>query len=156
MRRALIVGWVLASLGLVACGGASAVESPCELADAAMVQAVFGGTVSPGVEGGARDCEFSIVGGVVESLSVFEFGDSSTWDGVRSGYDDNRGGTSDVAGVGDEAFFPNDVGPLTLIVKAGPQNFAVDAADAFKELPPQTSDLVEELAKDIAARIEQG
>lgn len=130
------------------------VESPCELADATMVQEVFGGTVAAGVEGPGRDCKFEISNGPVDDVQVFEFGPASQFDGVRSGYEDNRGGTTDVGGVGDEAFYPGDVGPVTLVVRAGGQVFAVSASDAFAEEPPGTDQMVADLARAIAAQIE--
>lgn len=134
-------------------GGSSSVDSPCELADAAMVQEVFGGTVAEGVEGPGRDCNFQISNGPVDNVQVFEFGPAEQFEGVRSGYEDNRGGTTDVTGVGDEAFYPGDVGPVTLVVKAGSQVFAVDANDAFAEEPPGTDQMVADLARAIAARL---
>jgi hypothetical protein len=158
------VSLVVAGLVIVAgCGGGdggsgggagTGVESPCELADAALVQDVFGGTVAPGEEGVARNCEFVIEGGSVPKVNIYEFGPAAQFDGVRSGYEDNRGGTVDVAGIGDEAFYPKDTGPLSIIATAGGQNFSVNAFDAFEEAPRGTDALVEELAKRIAARLE--
>lgn len=160
MRRSLVV--VIAVIAL-ACGNGEAssggadvsgtVDSACELADAAMVQQVFGGTVSQGVEGPGRDCNFQITNGPVDNVQVFEFGPAAQFDGVRSGYEDNRGGTTDVAGVGEEAFFPGDVGPVTVVVKASGQVFAVDASDAFAEEPPGTDQMVADLARAIAANL---
>jgi len=135
-------------------GGSGAVDSPCDLADAALVQEVFGGTVADGVEGVARNCEYLIEGGPVDDVNVYEFGAASSWDGLRSGYEDNRGGTTDVAGIGERAFYPGDVGPLSIIASAGGQNFSVNAYDAFTEAPSGTEELVAELARRIAARLE--
>lgn len=152
---------VVVGLVLVACGDGGAaggngvtVESPCELADAAMVEQAFGGTVSPGEEGPGRDCRFDISGGPVAKVQVFEFGSAAQFDGVRGGYEDNRGGTTDVSGVGEEAFYPGDVGPLTLVVKASGQVFSVSASDAFAEEPPGTDAMVAELARAIVAKLD--
>lgn len=135
-------------------GSGSGVDSPCDLADAALVQEVFGGTVAPGEAGVARNCTFMIDGGAVARVNVYEFGVASQFSGVRSGYEDNRGGTVDVAGIGDEAFYPVDTGPLSIIATAGGQNFEVNAFDSFAEAPAGTDALVEDLAKRIAARLE--
>ena len=56
---------------------------------------------------------------------MFHYGPSSQWDGVKSGYEDNRGGVTDVAGIGDEAYQPNDVGPYEIVVRSGDVIFAV-------------------------------
>lgn len=151
---------ILALLLLAQCGGdddggsdGAAVDSPCDLADAALVQEVFGGTVASGIEGPARDCEFAITGGLVPDLQVFDAGEASIFDSVRSGYEDNRGGTIDVAGIGDEAFYPGDTGPILLVVKAGGQNFVVSAGEPFTEPPAGTDELVAELARRIAERL---
>lgn len=109
--------------------------------------------MSEGVEGPARDCDFQISNGPVDNVQVFEFGPAAQFDGVRSGYEDNRGGTTDVTGVGDEAFYPGDVGPVTLVVKAAGQVFAVDANDAFAEEPAGTDQMVADLARAIAAKL---
>lgn len=152
--------WVLLVLLIASCGDgagaggdAATVESPCELADATMVEQAFGGTSSSGVEGPGRDCQFEISGGPVAKVQVFEFGPAAQFEGVRSGYEDNRGGTFDVAGIGEEAFYPGDVGPLTLVVKASGQVFSVSASDAFAEEPPGTEDMVADLARAIATRL---
>lgn len=131
-------------------GGGGNVSSPCGLADAAMVQPAFGGTVAEGSEGEARNCSFSIEGGTVSSVSIFSFGAASGWDGIREGYVDNRGGVTDVSGIGDEAFHPNDSGPIEVVVQAGGEIFAISVFNAFIEPPPETPDLVLELAQAIA------
>src|SRR3970040_559931 len=62
-------------LVITACGGGgSDIASPCDLADAALVQSIFGGTIADGVEGVARNCEFTIEGGLVEAVNVYYFG----------------------------------------------------------------------------------
>ena len=57
-------------------------------------------------------------GGSPESSAPFANPVSSSWDGVRQGFEDNRGCTTDVPGIGDEALYPNDVGPSSLVVRA--------------------------------------
>jgi hypothetical protein len=44
---------------------------------------------------------------------------------VKTGYEENRGGVTDVPGVGDEAYQPNDAGPYEIVVRAGDVIFAV-------------------------------
>lgn len=153
MRRLLVAALSLVLL-VSACGGEPGgggnVSSPCDLADAAMVQSVFGGTVADGSEGSARNCSFSIEGGPVSSVDIFWFGSASGWDGTRDGYVGNRGGVTDVSGIGDEAFHPNDSGPIELVAHAGGEIFAITVFNAFIDLPPETPDLVSELAKAIA------
>jgi hypothetical protein len=149
---------VLLSLSVVlvaaACGnsggGGGDVSSPCDLADAALVESVFGGTVAEGTEGVARNCSFEIEGGPVSSIDVFWFGPASGWDGTRDGYVDNRGGVTDLSGIGDAAFHPNDAGPDEIVVHAGGEVFAITVFNGFTELPAGTSDQVSDLAKAIA------
>jgi hypothetical protein len=150
---------VLLSLSIVlvasACGGDSGggggdVSSPCDLADAALIQSVFGGTVAEGSEGEARNCSFSIEGGPLSSVSIFWFGPASGWEGTREGYVANRGGVTEMSGIGDGAFHPNDSGPIEVVAQAGGEVFAISVFNAFTELPPETSDLVSDLAKAIA------
>lgn len=138
---------------VAACGGDSGgggnISSPCDLADAAMVQSVFGGTSVEGSEGEARNCSFSIEGVPVSSVSVFWFGAASGWEGTRDGYADNRGGVTDMSGIGDAAFHPNDSGPIEVVAQAGGEIFAVSVY-SFVEPPPGTPALVSELAQAIA------
>lgn len=105
--------------------GLTDAERACQLTDAATVTEVFEGTASDGAPGAARNCRFEITGGEAESVSVFFFGADSSWDGLRQGFEDNRGGTTDVSGIGDEAFYPNDVGPSSLVVRANGIAFQV-------------------------------
>jgi hypothetical protein len=55
-----------------------------------------------------------------------------------------------MSGIGDGAFHPNDSGPIEVVAQAGGEVFAISVFDAFTELPPETSDLVSDLAKAIA------
>ena len=98
--------------------GLSDAERACQLTDAATVTEIFEGTASDGVPGDARNCRFEMTGGEAKLVSVHFYGADSSWDGVRQGFEDNRGGTTDVPGIGDEAFYPNDVGPSSLVVRA--------------------------------------
>ncbi|HEX9854139.1 MAG TPA: hypothetical protein VGC47_02390 [Acidimicrobiia bacterium] len=155
MKRSMAT--LLLGTALAACGGGDGggadIDSPCDLADAAMVQEAFGGTVAAGVEGGARNCEFEISGGPVESLSVFHFGEASSFDGVRSGFEDNRGGTTDVAGIGDEAFYPNDRGPIEIVASADGEIFAVSVFVFFSDPPAGTDGMVADLSRAIVSRL---
>ncbi|HEX6145242.1 MAG TPA: hypothetical protein VF083_00600 [Acidimicrobiia bacterium] len=103
----------------------TAADDPCALATPEEVASAFAATSASGEEGIARNCSFTIVGGVAPSVEVFHYGSSSQWDGVKSGYEDNRGGVTDVAGIGDEAYHPNDVGPYEIVVRSGDVIFAV-------------------------------
>jgi len=99
--------------------GLSNAERACQLTDAATVTEIFEGTASDGVPDDViPECRFEITGGEAKSVGVFFFGPESNWDSVREGFEDNRGGTTDVSGIGDEAFYPNDVGPTSLVVRA--------------------------------------
>ena len=98
--------------------GLSDAERACQLTDAATVTEIFEGTASDGVPGDARNCRFEMTGGEAKLVSVHFYGPDSSWDGVRQGFEDNRMGTTDVPGIGDEAFYPNDVGPSSLVVRA--------------------------------------
>ena len=131
-------------------GGGGGVSSPCDLADAALVESVFGGTVAEGSEGEARNCSFSIEGGPVSSVSVFSFGAASGWEGTREGYVANRGGVTDISGIGDGAFHPNDSGPIEVVAHAGGEIFAISVFYAFIEPSPAIPALVSELAQAIA------
>jgi hypothetical protein len=102
-------------------------DDPCGLATPEMVAAAFGGTADEGVPGVARNCTFTITGGIDENVNVYHYGSADNWDGVRQGFEDNRGGTTDVPGLGDDAFYPNDQGPLELVARAGDVVFSVGA-----------------------------
>jgi len=143
---------------LAACGGGGDgasggdIGSPCDLVDASEVESVFGPTVSDGVEGEARNCSFGHDPGPVTSIDVYYFGGADGWDGTRSGFEDNRGGTTDLAGIGDEAFHPNDTGPQELVVRAGGEIFAITVfTSLFEDPDPAVAVAVAELATLIAA-----
>lgn len=130
------------------------VENSCELADARMVEAAFGGSVAPGVEDESYACAFEISDGPVESVRVREAGPASSFEGVRSGYHDNFQGSFDVPGLGDEAFYPGLMGPLLLVVSANGQVFVVDAHSSFSEAGPGSEEAVAQLARAIVDRLE--
>jgi hypothetical protein len=134
--------------------GLSNAERACQLADADMVTSAFEGTADEGMPDIASNCRFELTGAEVDSVSVFYFGNATRWDGVRQGYDDNRGGTTDVSGLGDEAFYPNDVGPYSLVVQAEGIIFEVSVSVAFIPMPSaELADSVRELAEAIVARL---
>ncbi len=116
-----------------------------------MVEAALGGTVTEGVEGEFRNCDFDIEGGAALGASVYDYGSSGAWDGTRQGFVDNRGGVTDVEDLGDAAFYPNDVGPQELVVQAGGRIFSVSLFTGLEE--PGTSALngLAQLAGAIAA-----
>ena len=99
-------------------------EDPCALVTPEVVASTFGATSASGEPGVARNCHFTIDGGVARSVEVFHYGSSAGWDGVKQGYEDNRGGVTAVD-VGDEAYQPNDVGPYEIVVRSGDIIFAV-------------------------------
>jgi hypothetical protein len=108
-------------------GGGTAGTDPCNLATPDMVVAAFGGTSSDGVPGVARNCTFTLTGGSVPSVDVFYYGTAPEWDGIRAGFEDNREGTTDVSGIGSQAFHPNDAGPTELVILAGDTVYSVSA-----------------------------
>jgi hypothetical protein len=124
-------------------------DDACSLATPEMVSSAFGGTASDGEPGIARNCTFAITGGVDESVDVYHYGSSADWDGVRQGFEENRGGTTDVPGLGDEAFHPNDQGPLELVVRSGDVIFSV-AANIFGPGGPEVEAALVDLAEAIA------
>ena len=105
--------------------GETVAHDPCALVTPEEVASAFAASSASGEAGIARNCSFTIVDGVASSVEVFHYGPSSQWDGVKSGYEDNRGGVTDVAGIGDEAYQPNDVGPYEIVVRSGDVIFAV-------------------------------
>ncbi|MDH3844365.1 MAG: hypothetical protein OES69_10535, partial [Myxococcales bacterium] len=124
--------------------------------DAATVTSIFEGTASEGVPDIARNCRFEITDGEADSVSVFYFGADSSWDGVRQGFEDNRGGTTDVPGIGDEAFYPNDAGPSSLIVRANGIIFEVSAFIGLTFPPTLPSAALEAAVADLARTIANG
>jgi len=151
----------LAAVPVAACGGGSDDDGvggddaaddggevqPCDLADAEMVASVFDGTVAPGEPGSARNCSFEVSGGEVQSVDVYYYGPADDWDGVRSGFDQNRGGTTDVSGIGEAAFFPNDRGARELVVRTDELIFSITVF--VFEPPPGIEDDVAALAQAI-------
>lgn len=123
----------------------------CELADAALVMSVFEGTSGEGTPGTSRNCRFEISGGQVQTVTVFHYGPADDWDGVRQGYDANRGGTTDVPGIGNAAYYPNDRGPLELVVQTNEIIFALSVFVLTPKTPPGLEDDVAELAQAIVA-----
>jgi len=149
--RVWLVGLALACLA--GCGGGDEISSPCDLADAEMVGSVFGGTVAEGVEGEYFNCDFEIEGGPVLSVTVFDYGNVEGWDSTRQGFVDNRGGVTDVEGLGDEAFFPNDTGARELVVQSGGQIFSVTVFSGLDEPTAEAIEGIADLSKSIAERL---
>jgi hypothetical protein len=150
--RQLLVGLLAISMACAG-GGASELGSPCDVASVELVAASFTGQVSDGVEGVARNCTYEIEGGEVLSVDVFYYGTDDGWDGTRSGFESNRGGTTDVEGIGDEAFYPNDAGPRELVVRSGGQIYSVTVFNALAEPPPAAVEGVSSLAAAIADQL---
>lgn len=150
MRSTRLV--IAVAVVLAGCGGSSGAADgdPCALTSPAMVQEAFGGSSSEGEAGEARNCGFEIDGGSATSINVFHYGSADSWDSVRAGFDENRGGTTDVPGLGDMAFYPNGVGPSELIVAAGDVIFSVSTG-AFGGSGPASEAGLMALAQAIAA-----
>jgi hypothetical protein len=108
-------------------GGGTAGTDPCNLATPEMVATAFGGSSSAGVPGNARNCTFTLTGGSVPTVDVFYYGTAAEWDGIRAGFESNREGTTDVPGIGSEAFHPKDAGPTELVIVAGDTVYSVSA-----------------------------
>jgi hypothetical protein len=120
----------------------------CALVPAGTVAAVFGGASASGEPGIARNCTFTIEGGLVPTVEVFHYGSSADWDGVKAGYEENRGGVTAVDGVGEEAYHPNDVGPYEIVVRSGDIIFAVAVQTGGGG--PEVEAAILELAGEIA------
>ena len=89
----------------------------CALVPAGTVAFIFSAASASGEPGIARNCTFTVVDGLVPTVEVFHYGPSTDWDAVKAGFEENRGGVTEVPGVGDEAFQPNDVGPYEIVVR---------------------------------------
>jgi hypothetical protein len=153
--RSLSLGAAL--LVLAACGGdgeGGTVSSACDLADVEMVQSVFPGTFAEGVEGQARNCDFALEDGPVFSVSVFHYGSADGWESTRGGFEENRGGVTDVEGIGEAAYFPNDQGARELVVQAGGEIFSVTVFTGFEEPNANVIGGVADLSRAIAASLD--
>lgn len=124
-------------------------DDPCALVTAEVVASIFGASSATGEPGMARNCHFTIEGGVSNSVEVFHYGSSDQWDGVKTGYEDNRSGVTEVSGMGDEAYQPNDVGPYEIVVRSGDIIFAVAVQEGLGG--PEVEAAILELVQTIAA-----
>jgi hypothetical protein len=123
-------------------------EDPCALVTPEQVAAAFGATSASGEPGIARNCTFTIEGGLAPTVEVFHYGSSGSWEGVKAGYEDNRGPLAAVEGLGEEAFHPGDVGPYEVVVRAGDVIFAVAVQTGGGG--PEVEAAIIELAGEIA------
>ncbi len=145
----------MALIAIVACGGGgNEVSSPCDLADAGMVQTAMGGTVTDGVEGEFLNCDFDIEAGSALGVSVYDYGNDNGWEGPRQGFVDNRGGVTDVENIGEAAFYPNDAGPSELVVRAGGRIFSVTAFTGLEDASTGALNGLSDLAIAIAADLD--
>jgi hypothetical protein len=131
-------------------GGGVVTGDPCSLASPQMVAAAFGGNASEGVAGPARNCTYTLTGGSLETVNVYHYGSADDWDGVRDGFETNRGGTVDLAGIGEAAFYPKDAGPTEVVARAGGTIFSVSAGFGGSD---EVNADVAELATAIAASL---
>jgi hypothetical protein len=129
---------------------ASAPTEPCDVTEPAVVQKAFGGTVADEKPGPARDCEYAITGGAADTVHVFYYGTAAEFDGIKSGYAANRGTLSDIAGVGDHAFSPGDVGANEIVALKGDTVFAVSVgAISADSVTPEVKTLAGLIANDL-------
>jgi hypothetical protein len=124
-------------------------DDPCGLVSAETVAEVFGGTSASGAPGPARNCSFTVEGGIAPAVEVFHFGSAADWDGVKAGYEENRGGVTVVSGVGEDAYQPNDVGPYELVVRTDDVIFAVAVQSGGGG--PEVEEAIVALANEIAS-----
>jgi len=168
MRRLLAPVLLAAALVLSACGGGDGggasdsadpsssdtggtptmTVSPCDLTTSETVAEVFGGTVAEGVEGQARNCEYTVEGGAAMLVEVYYFGTADEWDGIRDGYESNRGPLTPVD-LGDEAFYPSDLMQNEYVVLAGDTVFAVNVADFTTTIFPEVAELATIIADEV-------
>jgi len=123
-------------------------DDPCALVTPETVAEVFGASSASGEPGIARNCSFTLVDGVAASVEVFHYGSADEWDGVKEGFEENRGGVTDVPGIGDEAYQPNDVGPYEIVIRSGGIIFSV--AVQTGRGGPEVEAAISELAGTIA------
>jgi hypothetical protein len=135
------------SVGATTAAGEATAEDPCALATDEQVAAAFGASSASGEPLVARACSYALEGGVAPTVEVYHFGSSSGWDGVKEGYEENRGGVTDVDGVGDAAYNPNDMGPYELVVMSDDVIFAVGVTSGSG---PEVEAAILELAGEIA------
>ncbi|MET3961740.1 hypothetical protein ABIE44_001674 [Marmoricola sp. OAE513] len=129
----------------------STTSDPCSITTAATIQAITGGSVAEGVPGNARDCTYEVSGANVRTIAVFAYGSAAEFDGIKSGYATNRGGTEDVPGVGNRAFSPVDVGQNEVVAEAGGTVFAVSTlALSADEIDPEAKAVAAAIATDLA------
>ena len=147
---ATLAGSTPAAASVAAGGGGTAGTDPCNLATPEMVATAFGGSSSPGAPGVARNCTFALTGGSAPTVDVFYYGTAAEWDGIRAGFESNREGTTDVPGIGSEAFHPNDAGPTELVIVAGDTVYSVSGGFGASD---EVNADVAELATAIAATL---
>jgi len=125
----------------------SSPTDPCSLTSKETIQQAFGGTVADGKPDHARNCVYAITGGSVRKAVIFHYGTSAEADGIRAGYESNRGPLEDLAGIGEEAYSPGDVGQNEVVAVSGDTVFAV-GVNALSPTPVAPG--VKRLAKLIA------
>jgi hypothetical protein len=128
-------------------GDEVATEDPCALASPDEVAEAFGATSASGEPLVSRACSYALEGGIAPTVEVYHFGPASAWDGVKAGYEENRGGVNDVDGVGDAAYNPNDMGPYELVVLSDDVIFAVGVTSSSG---PEVEAAIVDLATTIA------
>jgi hypothetical protein len=130
---------------------ATAISEPCDLTDPETVAAVFGGRIDAEQPGNARNCTYAVTGGSVDGVEVYYYGTASEWDGIRAGYEANRGPLTDVPAVGDLAYHPGDVGASELVVRSGEVVFAVGLSGALSDdaAAPKVKQLAVRVAESV-------
>jgi hypothetical protein len=161
-------GIAAAVLALSACGGSdgntgaatkattpvtassNAATDPCSVTTTATITKAFGGTVAEGTPGHARNCEYAVSGGAASTVEIFAYGTAAEFDGIRSGYETNRGPLEEIAAIGEHAFSPGDVGQNEVVVQAGGIVFAVGInAVSAGDVAPEVKELAGLIAQDL-------
>jgi hypothetical protein len=116
----------------------------CDVTDPTVVQAVFGGTVADEEPGAARSCVYRVEGGAAAEVNVFYYGTAAEHEGIKGGYESNRGGVTPVEGIGEDAYSPVDFAENEIVVLAGDTVFAVSVFSA--EPVPEVKELAAAIA----------
>ena len=130
--------------------------APCDLATKADVESAFGATAAEGKPGVTpRSCEFVLSDVPVDSVHVYLYSTNAAVEanGIRQGYVDNRGGVTDVPGIGDSAYTPNDNTNYELVVQKRNVVFGVQTIDITQPRENDPSSKIRALAVTIAGRL---
>jgi hypothetical protein len=127
-------------------GSSAGVSEACDLTEPDVVAEIFGASVDGEEPGTSRNCDY-LAGSAV--VSTFYYGTGDEYDGIKGGYEDNRGPLTDVPGIGDDAFNPGDVGASEIVVHAGDVVFAVTTTDRTEEGRSALLEMATRIAGDV-------